>query len=131
MDILRSLLADAGLQEALLGLFGIILTIIINRAASAFTAATGIAIERDAREALHSAIKSGVEAALARGTDAGFEEVKAFAIHHAQHSIPEKIEQLVPGDGVLDRLVLRYYREAMAHAGLQIPADPTPSRARR
>ena len=121
MDILRSLLADAGLQEALLGLFGILLTIFINRAAGAFTAATGIAIERDAREALHSAIKSGVEAALIRGPEAGFEEVKAFAIHHAQQSVPDKIEQLVPGDGVLDRLALRYYREAMEKVGVGIP----------
>ena len=45
MDVLNGLLADAGLQEALIGLFGIILTIIIRRASAAFTAATGIAIE--------------------------------------------------------------------------------------
>lgn len=121
MDILRSFLADAGLQEALLGLFGIILTIIINRAAGAFTAATGIAIERDAREALHSAIKSGIEAALAGGTGAGLEEIKAHAIFHAQQSVPDAIEQLVPGDGVLDRLALRYYREAMEKVGVGIP----------
>ena len=123
MDILTSILADAGLQEALLGLFGIILTIIINRAAGAFTAATGIAVEREAREALHSAIKSGIEAALAGGPDAGLEEIKAHAIFHAQQSVPDAIEQLVPGDGVLDRLALRYYREAMERVGVAIPIN--------
>jgi len=121
MDILTSILADAGLQEALLGLFGIILTIIINRAAGAFTAATGIAVEREAREALHSAIKSGIEAALAGGPDEGIEQIKAHAIFHAQQSVPDAIEQLVPGDGVLDRLALRYYREAMERVGVAIP----------
>ena len=123
MDILKSILADAGLQEALLGLFGIILTIIINRAAGAFTAATGIAVEREAREALHSAIKSGIEAAIAGGPDAGIEQIKAHAIFHAQQSVPDAIEQLVPGDGVLDRLALRYYREAMERVGVAIPIN--------
>ena len=123
MDILKSILADAGLREALLGLFGILLTIIINRGAAAITAATGIAIERAAREALHSAIKSGIEAALARGPEAGFEEIKAHAIFHAQQSVPDAIEQLVPGDGVLDRLALRYYREAMERVGVAIPIN--------
>ncbi|WP_417741517.1 hypothetical protein [Salipiger sp.] len=121
MDILTSILADAGLREALLGLFGILLTIIINRAAGAITAATGIAIESAAREALHSAIKSGIEAALAGGPSAGFEEIKAHAIYHAQQSVPDAIAQLVPGDGVLDRLALRYYREAMEKVGVGIP----------
>ncbi|MBN9674656.1 hypothetical protein JF542_02735 [Salipiger bermudensis] len=94
----------------------------MNRAAGAFQAATGIAIEREAREALHSAIKSGIEAALARGPEAGLEEIKAHAIFHAQQSVPDAIEQLVPGDGVLDRLALRYYREAMERFGVQVPA---------
>ena len=121
MDIVTSLLADAGLQGARLGVFGILLTIIIKRGAAAITAATGIAIEREAREALHSAIKSGIEAALARGPEAGLEEIKARAIFHAQQSVPDAIEQLVPGDGVLDRLALRYYREAMERIGVGMP----------
>jgi hypothetical protein len=123
MDILNSILADAGLQEALLGLFGIILTIIINRAAGAFQMATGIAIEKDARDALHSAIKSGVEAALAEGPDAALDTVKAHAIYHAQQSVPDAIEALVPGEGVLDRIAVRYYREAMERVGVAIPTS--------
>ena len=122
MDILTSLLADAGLREALLGVFGILLTIIIKRGAAAITAATGSAVEREAREALHSAIKSGIEAALAGGPEAGLEQIKAHAILHAQQSVPDAIEVLVPGDGVLDRLALRYYREAMERFGVQVPA---------
>ncbi len=122
MEFLTLLLADAGLQEALLGVFGILLTIIIKRGAAAITAATGSAVEREAREALHSAIKSGIEAALAGGPEAGLEQIKAHAILHAQQSVPDAIEVLVPGDGVLDRLALRYYREAMERFGVQVPA---------
>lgn len=122
MDILTSLVADAGLQEALMGVFGILLTIIINRAAGAFQAATGIAIEREAREALHSAIRSGVEAAIEGGPEAGLDEIKAHAVYHAQQSVPDAIAILVPGDGVLDRLAVRYYREAMERFGVQVPA---------
>lgn len=122
MDFLTSLLADAGLQEALLGVFGILLTIIINRAAGAFQAATGIAIEREAREALHSAIRSGVEAAIEGGPEAGMDEIKAHAVYHAQQSVPDAIAILVPGDGVLDRLAVRYYREAMERFGVRVPA---------
>ncbi|WP_335946088.1 hypothetical protein [Salipiger bermudensis] len=122
MDILTSLFAEAGLQEALMGVFGILLTIIINRAAGAFQAATGIAIEQEAREALHSAIRSGVEAAIEGGPEAGLDEIKAHAVYHAQQSVPDAIAILVPGDGVLDRLAVRYYREAMERFGVQVPA---------
>ncbi|EPX78510.1 hypothetical protein [Salipiger mucosus] len=113
MDWVFSIFADAGVQEALLGLFGVLLTIIINRAAGAFQMATGIAVERDAREALHEAIKSGVEAALERGPETGVEQIKAHAIFHARESVPDAIRILVPGEGVLDRLAVRYYRESM------------------
>lgn len=122
MDFLKSLLSSPELVQAIAGLLGIALMLIINRGAAAFEAFTGIRIEAAAREALHSAIKSGVEAALLEGPDAGFEMIKAHAIYHAQQSVPDAIARLVPGDGVLDRLALRYYREAMDRVGVQIPA---------
>ncbi|WP_289150356.1 hypothetical protein [uncultured Salipiger sp.] len=121
MDVLNGLIADAGLQEALIGLFGIILTIIIRRTSAAFTAATGIAIEEKHQRALHSAIKSGIEAAIEDGPEAGIEQIKAAAIFHAQQSVPDAIRALVPGDGVLDRLAVRYYREAMERMGVGVP----------
>ncbi|SDF91921.1 hypothetical protein [Alloyangia pacifica] len=121
MDFLKSILASPELVNALIGLFGLVLMLIINRGAGAIEAFTGIRIEAAAREALHSAIKSGVEAAVLEGPGAGFEVVKAHAIYHAQQSVPDAIERLVPGDGVLDRIALRYYREAMASAGVKIP----------
>lgn len=114
-------LLDAA-TPALVALIGAVLTFIINRAAGAFEAATGMAIERDARDALHSALKSGVEAALRDGPEAGLEVIKAQAVMHAKESVPDAIRILVPGDGVLDRLAVRYYREAMERVGVAVPA---------
>lgn len=122
MEWLTTLLGQPELQTALISLFGILLTIIINRAAGAFQAATGIAFEEKHRRALHSAIQSGVEAALAEGPEARLDMIKAHAIYHAQQSVPDAIEALVPGDGVLDRIAVRYYREAMARVGVAVPA---------
>ncbi|WP_235939748.1 hypothetical protein [Salipiger sp. PrR007] len=122
MDFLKSLLASPELVSALVSLIVLVVTMGVNRGLGFLEAFTGIRIEAAAREALHSAIKSGVEAALLEGPDAGFEVIKAHAIYHAQQSVPDAIARLVPGDGVLDRLALRYYREAMDRVGVQIPA---------
>jgi len=122
MDWLTTLLADQALQNALLGLFGVLLTVIINRAAGAFEAMTGMRIERDARDALHSALRSGVEAALRNGPSAGLDAVKAHAILHARESVPDAIRILVPGEGVLDRIAVRYYQEALERAGVKLPS---------
>ena len=121
MDWLTTLLADQALQNALIGLFGVLLTIIIKRAAGAFQAATGIEVDRNAREVLKEAIMSGVKAMLAENPQAGLEQIKAYAIYHARESVPDAIAHLVPGEGVLDRLALRAYREAMEGAGIAMP----------
>ena len=122
MDFLKTILASPELVNALAGILVLVLSVLINRGLGALEAFTGIRIEAAAREALHSAIKSGVEAAVLEGPGAGFEVIKAHAIYHARQSVPDAIARLVPGDGVLDRIALRYYREAMERAGVQIPA---------
>ncbi|EPX80506.1 hypothetical protein [Salipiger mucosus] len=85
--------------------------------------ATGIAVEREFRASLKEALMSGVKAALAENPQAGLEEIRAHAIYHARESVPDAIAYLVPGDGVLDRLALRAYREAVEGLG-----DPTPKK---
>jgi hypothetical protein len=105
------------LQTALLTFFGVLLTFILNRATGAFQAATGIRIEEKHMRALHSAIMTGVEAAMIDGPEAGIEVIKHRAVRYAQQSVPDAIRALVPGDGVLDRLAERYVREAMAGIG--------------
>ena len=122
MDIILTILGSAEMQTALIAGLGVVLTVLINRGAAMLEVATGIRIEQGARDALHSAIKSGIEAALANGPEAGFDEVKRQALAYAHHSVPDAITALVPGDGVLDQLALRYYREALARVAPQGPS---------
>lgn len=113
MDTLTDILASSELQNAIIGLIGVVLTILIRRGAAMIEVATGIRIEQSARDALHSALKSGIEVALAEGPDAGLDEIKRRAVDYAHRSVPDAIAALVPGDGVLEDLALRYYREAL------------------
>ena len=105
------------LQTALLTLFGAVLTFILNRAAGAFQAATGIRIEEKHQRALHSAMMSGAKAALRYGPEHGADVLKRLTLDYAQRSVPDAIRALVPGDGVLDDLAERYVREAMREVG--------------
>lgn len=120
MDFLTGLLASDQVQTALLSIFGILLTLIINRAAGAFTAATGIAIEAKHREALHEAIQTAVESALRNGPAEAFGTLRAQVIAHLKESVPDALKALTPGDGVLDRLIERYAAEAIG----KLAAEP-------
>ena len=123
MDILTDLIASAELQDALITIIGLVLTILIRRGAAMLEVATGIRIEESARTALHSAIQSGVVVAIEKGPEAGFDEIRRQAIDYARRSVPDAIAALVPGDGVLDDLALRYYREVMERAGVGGPGN--------
>ena len=59
---------------------------------------------------------------LRDGPEAGLDVIKAQAVMHAKESVPDAIRILVPGDGVLDRLAVRYYREAMERMAVGGPA---------
>jgi hypothetical protein len=113
MDLINNVLANTDIQTLLISAFGLLLTFIINRAAGVFTAATGIAVQARHREALHEAIKSGVESAILHGPQVAFEIVKAQVIQHLRESVPDALKALTPGDGVIDRLIERYTLQAL------------------
>ena len=117
MDFLSQLFASADLQAVILSIIGLVLTFILNRAAGAFAAATGIQIEAKHREALHQAIMTSVESSLKHGPDVGFDYLKANTLDYLKRSVPDALTALTPGDGVLDRLIERYAREALAKLG--------------
>lgn len=121
MDIILTILGSAEMQTALIAGLGVVLTALINRGAAMLEVATGIRIEQGARDALHSALKSGIEVAMAEGPEAGFEDIKRQALTYAHRSVPDAIAALVPGDGILDDLALRYYHEAMSRTGIERP----------
>jgi hypothetical protein len=106
--MLEDILSNDAIINSVLTLFGAILTYVITRAAGAFQMATGIEVEAKHREALHSAILTGVRSAVQHGPKKGMEDIKALAIAHVRQSVPDAVAALVPGDSVLDRLVERY-----------------------
>lgn len=117
MDFLTQLLASAQVQDLILAIVGFALTLIISRAAAAFTAATGIRIEQAHQDSLHRAIKSAVESAIFHGPDVAVGTLKAHVVQHLRESVPDALTALTPGDGVLDRLIERYAREALNKIG--------------
>jgi len=106
----------AQLYELLLPL---ILTAVAAVLTQALTAAArvarerwGIEIEARHREALHSALMSGIRAALSRGasgTAAIYE-----AIDYTRNSVPDAMASLNPSSGVLRELAEAKLREATA-----------------
>lgn len=107
---MQNLLAElsAAVLPALVALFGTIATIIINRASNVAQERWGIEIEARHREALHSALISGIRAALSRGLS-GDAAVKA-AINHASNSVPDAITALNPASSVLKSISEAYLR---------------------
>lgn len=119
MDFLTNLLASEQVQTALIGIVGLVLTVIINRAAGAFTAATGLEIEKKHREALHEAIITSVESGIRHGAGEAEATLRAHVMAHLRRSVPDALKALTPGDGVIDQLIDRYAAQAIDRLGGQ------------
>lgn len=117
MDFLAQLVGSADVQAVVITIIGLILTFILNRAAGAFAVATGIQIEARHREALHQAIMTSVESGMKYGPDVGFDTLRSHVVNYLHESVPDALIALTPGDGVLDRLIERYAREAISKLG--------------
>lgn len=102
---------SAAVVPALVALFGTLATIIINQASKVAKERWGIEIEARHREALHSALMSGIRAALARGLTGS--SAVAAAIEHATKSVPDAISALKPGKGVLTSIAEGKLERAM------------------
>ena len=95
----------------LIAAFGTVLTIVMDRATKVARERWGIEIEATHRSALHSALMSGIRAALLRGLS-GADAVEA-AIIHASGSVPDAIKALKPDAGVLTRIAEAKLRDAL------------------
>ena len=84
------------LAPHLLELLAAILTLIIGWLAAQARARWGIEIEARHREALHSALMTGVRHALARGIDERDAMAKA-AVEYVRTSVPDALRALKPG----------------------------------
>ncbi|NEX47618.1 hypothetical protein [Pseudotabrizicola algicola] len=99
------------LLPMLLQLIGAVLGLFLIWAARTAKNRWGIEIEARHREALHSAIMSGIRASLSRGTVG--EDAINEAILHAGSSVPDAIAALNPGAGVLVSIAEAKLREAI------------------
>jgi hypothetical protein len=102
----------------LLQIIGAVLMAILIRATEVARARWGIEIEARHREALHSALMSGIRAALSRGSSP--QEAIAAAVQHAAQSVPDAIMALQPDSGVLSSIAEAKLREVLDAALPQI-----------
>lgn len=91
--------------EALMSL----VTLAIGYATILIKRATGVQIEEKHRAALHSAIRTGVLIAMEKGLDKG--ALVQVAKDYARQSVPDAIRYLVPGEGVLESLIVAKAQE--------------------
>jgi len=113
MNILLSELASTLLPLVLSGI-GAVLTLVISRAASAVEKRWDIEIEERHRNTLHSALITGISAALLRG--AKRDTAIQAGIDHALVSVPDAIAELAPKPEVLRNLAESKLRQIVEKA---------------
>lgn len=99
---------------SLLALIATLLGLVIRSAAQMAKQRWGIEIEARHREALHSALMTGITAALTRGL--GTQAAIAAALDYAGRSVPDAIAALGP-----DAETLRALAEAKLRAAIAVP----------
>lgn len=109
-DFLTAVSAD--LLPTILQLIGVVLAALLARAANTAQARWGIEIEARHREALHSALMSGITSALSKGLT-GQAAVDA-ALSYTLRSVPDAMAALDPSPDVLANLATAKLREAQA-----------------
>ena len=100
----------AAIMPALLQVIGLVLSLLLARAADAARVHWGLDIEAAHRNALHTALMSGVRMALDRGLRGAAATDAAMA--HARESVPDAIAALRPTRGVLQNLARAKLAEA-------------------
>ena len=95
------------IAQVILPIVATIVTALIGWAATQARARWGIEIEARQREALHSALMTGAQLALARlGPQASQAALIAAAVEYAERSVPGAMTGLRPATDVLSDLAL-------------------------
>jgi len=89
------------LQPLLITGVSALLSLLIGLAANTARAKFGLDIEARHREALHSALISGLQAAMKKGPQAGLDALTDEAIQYAKNSVPDAIAKLAPSGETL------------------------------
>lgn len=104
----------ASAMPALLQFIGLILSLLLARAAEAARTRWGLQIEAAHRDALHTALMTGVRFALGRGLQG--EAAMSAAMIHARQSVPDAIAALKPSSGVLETIASAKLADALGAA---------------
>lgn len=104
----------SAILPSLLEIIAVVLGALLIRATETARTRWGIEIEARHREALHSAMMSGIRAALARGLSG--EAAISAAISYAGQSVPDALAKLSPTGEVLQSIAEAKLREVMAGA---------------
>ena len=105
------------LTPFLLDLLAVVLTAALVLVTRQITVWTGVQIEAKHRDALHEAIMSGVESAIAHGVETGAGTFKAHVLAHVRASVPDAMKALKPLPDVLERIIERKAMEALSRMG--------------
>lgn len=100
----------AAVLPALLQVIGLALSLLLARAANVARVRWGLDIEAAHRDALHTALMSGVRMALERGLRG--QTATDAAMAHARESVPDAIRALKPSEVVLQNLARAKMAEA-------------------
>lgn len=112
MEHFNQLMTD--LLPSLIGALSILIGAAITWGARVFSVKTGLEIEQKHRDALHSAVMSGVNAALTDGPRAAREEIVDRVIGYVEGAVPDALEKLGPSNFILRKLVEGKINDAMA-----------------
>ena len=114
-------------EPVLLEIISTILAAVLVWLANTARVRFGIEIEARHREALHSAIMSGVRAALSRGLRG--QDLVDAVMNHVARSTPDAIARLKPASGVLENIIEGKLREVTAglpFVGVDWAAETSP-----
>ena len=105
----------AAVLPPVLSLISVVITVLIGMAATALKNRANITIEQAHRDALHSAIMTGVQAAMRRAGPADLPKVAITeTIKYVHQSVPDAVKALRPSDRVLFDLVEAKLTQAQA-----------------
>ncbi|AHD00477.1 hypothetical protein [Leisingera methylohalidivorans] len=105
------------LMPVLVSGLSVFLSAMIAAAAHKANQRWGLDIEARHREALHSAIMSGIKAAIEEGPEEAADVLISSAVGYAKASVPDAIARLSAGDPVLQRLARGKLIEATGRYG--------------
>jgi phage-related protein len=117
----HALEAFGALLPTLLQIISAILGVLLIRISTVAKTRWGIEIEARHREALQTALMSGIQAALSRG-ESGPDAISS-AVKHAAESVPDAITALKPASGVLASIAEGKLRDALGGTASNIVSD--------